>query len=130
MRVPLGMRKIKPSAEPEPSSERKEEPAAPPASLRDRVVEVLKTCYDPEIPVNIWELGLVYALDVSDEGDVSVKMTLTSPACPVAGSLPPEIQRRISELPGVRSAKVELVWDPPWTMERMSEAARLQLGFF
>jgi len=129
MRVPLGMSKIKPTDE-QPGHQGQGEPSAPPASLRDRVIEVLKSCYDPEIPVNIWELGLVYALEVSDEGDVSVRMTLTSPACPVAGSLPPEIQRRISELPGVRSAKVELVWDPPWTMERMSEAAKLQLGFF
>lgn len=119
------MSRIKPTDE-QPGNQGQGEPA----SLRDRVIEVLKNCYDPEIPVNIWELGLVYGLDVSDEGDVFVKMTLTSPACPVAGSLPPEIQRRISELPGVRSAKVELVWDPPWTMERMSEAARLQLGFF
>lgn len=137
MRVPLGMSKIKPPAEQPSESQPKPRPASPPdqppaspEELRERVIEVLKTCYDPEIPVNIWELGLVYDLEVSADGEVSVQMTLTSPACPVAGSLPPEIQRRISELPGVRSAKVDLVWSPPWTPDRMSEAARLQLGFF
>ena len=142
MRVPLGMSKLQPEPEqkqPAEASSPADTTAAPSTGpqqelsgddLKARVIEVLKTCYDPEIPVNIWELGLVYALEVSSAGEVQVQMTLTSPACPVAGSLPGEIQRRISQLPGVKNAKVELVWDPPWTMERMSEAARIQLGFY
>jgi FeS assembly SUF system protein len=109
-------------------------PAAPPAVPTDEieagVTEVLKTVYDPEIPVNIYELGLIYDLDVSPEGAVRIKMTLTSPACPVAGSLPPEVQAKVEKVPGVTSAEVEVVWDPVWNPGMMSEAARLQLGFF
>lgn len=99
------------------------------AEIEANAVEALKTCYDPEIPVNIHELGLIYSLDVSPEGNVSVKMTLTSPACPVAGSLPPEVEAKIRAIPGVGSVKVEVVWDPPWNPGMMSEAAKLQLGF-
>ena len=101
----------------------------PRVSLRDRVVEVLQTCFDPEIPVNIYELGLIYDI-VTDEaaGTVEVRMTLTSPMCPVAGSLPPEVENKIRALPGVTGARVDVVWDPPWTPERMSEAAKLQLN--
>lgn len=113
--------------------------AAPPAlareltpdevdELRTRIVETLKTCYDPEIPVNIYELGLIYDLDVTPAGAVALRMTLTSPACPVAGSLPPEVQAKVRALPNVTLAKVDLVWDPPWDPGRMSEAARLKLG--
>ncbi len=98
--------------------------------LKDKVIEVLRTCYDPEIPVDIYELGLIYEIDVSPEGDVFIKMTLTSPACPVAGSLPPEVEHKIAALDGVRSAKVEIVWEPIWTPEKMTEAAKLQLGMF
>jgi FeS assembly SUF system protein len=98
--------------------------------LREQVIDVMKTCYDPEVPVNIYELGLIYDTQVSDDGDISVKMTLTSPACPVAGSLPGEVEAKIRKVPGVRSVKVELVWDPPWDKDRMSEAAQLQLGLF
>lgn len=98
--------------------------------LQDKIIAVLKTCYDPEIPVNIHELGLIYGVDVTGTGSVNVRMTLTSPACPVAGSLPPEIEAKVKAIPGVRAAKVEVVWDPIWTPERMSEAARLQLGIF
>lgn len=98
------------------------------SELRDRIVEVLKTVYDPEIPVNIWELGLIYKLDVNESGEVYLEMTLTSPMCPVAESLPPEVQAKVSRVPGVSSAQVEIVWDPPWSMEKMTEAARLQLG--
>ncbi|HET6372433.1 MAG TPA: DUF59 domain-containing protein [Candidatus Polarisedimenticolia bacterium] len=98
------------------------------ASLDDRVIEVLKTCYDPEIPVNIYELGLVYEVKSDDGGNVSIRMTLTSPMCPVAESLPPEIQSKIKAIPGVESAKVEVVWDPPWTPAMMTEAAKLQLN--
>lgn len=98
--------------------------------LQDKILAVLKTCYDPEIPINIHELGLIYGVDVTAAGSVNVRMTLTSPACPVAGSLPPEIEAKVKAIPGVSAAKVEVVWDPIWTPERMSEAARLQLGIF
>ena len=97
--------------------------------LHDQVVDVLKTCYDPEIPVDIYELGLIYKIDVEDGGKVAVDMTLTSPACPVAGTLPPEVETKISRVDGVSSVRVDLVWDPPWNPDRMSEAAKLKLGF-
>ena len=98
--------------------------------LEQQILDVLKTCYDPEIPVDIYELGLIYKIDVGPDGDVVIEMTLTSPACPAAGSLPPEVERKVGELPGVRSAKVNVVWEPVWTPERMTEAAKLQLGMF
>lgn len=97
-------------------------------AVRDRVIEALKTVYDPEIPVNIFDLGLIYAIDVAETGAVHVRMTLTAPGCPVAGTLPGEIQRKIAAAEGVTSADVELVWDPPWSKDRMSEAALLELG--
>ena len=97
--------------------------------LHDQVVDVLKTCYDPEIPVDIYELGLIYKVEVDDAGKVAVDMTLTSPACPVAGTLPPEVEQKISRLDGVSNVRVDLVWDPPWNPDRMSEAAKLKLGF-
>ncbi len=106
------------------------DPSPPAAELRDQVVQVLRAVYDPEIPVDIWELGLVYDLEVDAEGRVLVRMTLTSPACPVAGTLPGEVEAKVRAVPGVREARVELTWDPPWGPERMSEAARLQLGIF
>ena len=99
------------------------------APLRDQVVDVLKTCYDPEIPVDIYELGLIYKIEVDDAGKVAVDMTLTSPACPVAGTLPPEVEQKINRLEGVSDVRVDLVWDPPWNPDRMSEAAKLKLGF-
>lgn len=99
-------------------------------AIESAVVEVLRTCFDPEIPVNIYDLGLIYDIDAGPNGEVEVKMTLTSPACPVAGSLPPEVEQKIRTVDGVTDAKVEVVWDPPWTPERMSEAAKLQLNFF
>jgi FeS assembly SUF system protein len=105
-------------------------PPDDPRDLERRVIAALKTVYDPEIPVDIWELGLVYSLEVSPEGKVDVKMTLTAPGCPVAGSLPGEVEERILEVPGVVSARVELVWEPMWSKEMMSEAARLRLGLF
>jgi FeS assembly SUF system protein len=94
------------------------------------VVGVLKTCFDPEIPVNIYELGLIYGIKVDAANAVEVKMTLTSPMCPVAGSLPPEVEGKIRKVAGVSAVKVELVWDPPWTPAMMSEAAKLQLNMF
>jgi FeS assembly SUF system protein len=96
--------------------------------IRSRVIAVLKSIYDPEIPVNIFDLGLIYAIDVSPENEVRVRMTLTAPGCPVAGTLPGEIQRKIESAEGVKSSTVELVWDPPWDRSRMSEAALLELG--
>ncbi len=99
-------------------------------SLEESVIEALRTVFDPEIPVNVYELGLVYGIDISPRGDVIVRMTLTSPGCPVAGSLPPEVEQKVLSLPGVTSARVDLVWDPPWNPSMMSEVAKLQLGFF
>lgn len=97
-------------------------------TLEEQVIAALKTCFDPEVPVNIYELGLIYNIDIDRAGAVAIKMTLTSPMCPVAETLPPEVQRKVQAIPGVTSAKVDIVWEPIWTMERMSEAARIQLG--
>jgi FeS assembly SUF system protein len=99
-----------------------------PADLEERIIDVLRTCYDPEIPVNIYELGLIYNIEIDPEANVNVQMTLTSPGCPVAGSLPGEVQSKVGSVMGVKSAKVDLVWDPAWRPDRMSEAAKLQLG--
>ena len=98
--------------------------------LEVAIVEALKTVFDPEIPVNIYEMGLIYDLGIEPGGDVKIKMTLTSPACPVAGSLPGEVQSKVQGVAGVTSADVELVWDPAWNPSMMSEAARLELGMF
>ena len=96
--------------------------------LDRKVVEVLKTCFDPEIPVNIYELGLIYTIDIDAQDNVAIRMTLTSPMCPVAGSLPPEVENKVKGIEEVRDAKVEVTWEPPWTPEKMSEAAKLQLN--
>jgi FeS assembly SUF system protein len=96
--------------------------------LEKKIVDVLKTCYDPEIPVNIYELGLIYKVEVGSDGAVNIRMTLTSPMCPVAESLPPEVESKVRSVPGVSTAKVEVVWEPPWTPAMMSEAAKLQLN--
>ncbi len=96
--------------------------------LKEKVIEVIKTCFDPEIPVNIYELGLIYKIEVSPENEVVVDMTLTSPMCPVAESLPPEVEAKIKTIPEVVTARVQIVWEPTWTPEKMSEAARLQLN--
>jgi len=103
---------------------------ADPSDLENAIVEALKTVFDPEIPVNIYEMGLIYDIDLQDEGAVKVKMTLTSPGCPVAGTLPGEVQAKIQGVPGVGAVDVELVWDPTWNPSMMSEAARLELGMF
>lgn len=100
------------------------------ASLEDRVLAVMKTIFDPELPINIVELGLIYDLKVSPAGDVAIRMTLTTPNCPVAGSLPGEVRNKVAAVPGVTSATVELVWEPPWDKSRLSEAAQLELGLF
>lgn len=96
--------------------------------LEQKVLDVLATCYDPEIPVNIYELGLIYKIDVDDNKNVGIQMTLTSPMCPVAGSLPGEVQSKIQAIEGIGEVKVDLVWEPPWGPDRMSEAAKLQLN--
>jgi FeS assembly SUF system protein len=97
--------------------------------VHDRVVQMLQTIFDPEIPINIYEMGLIYDLDVTTDGDVVIRMTLTSPTCPVAESLPPEVEAKVGSVEGVRTVKVDLTWEPPWTPERMSEAAKLELGY-
>ena len=96
--------------------------------LKEQVVDALRGVFDPEIPVNIYDLGLIYALDIDAEGDVRVQMTLTAPGCPVAQTFPATVEQAVRMVPGVKDAAVELVWDPPWSSERMSEAAKLQLG--
>ena len=101
-----------------------------PTEVEEGIVEALKTVFDPEIPVNIYELGLIYDIDIQEPGDIHIKMTLTSPMCPVAGSLPGEVQNKVAAVPGVAAVDVELVWDPAWNPSMMSEAARLQLGMF
>jgi FeS assembly SUF system protein len=98
------------------------------SDLRDRIIEQLKTVYDPEIPVDIYELGLIYEVDVDAEGHTAIRMTLTSPMCPAAEMLPPEVESKARSVEGVSSVQLDLVWDPPWTPDLMSEAAKLDLG--
>jgi FeS assembly SUF system protein len=99
-------------------------------NLHDKIVEQIKTVYDPEIPTDIYELGLIYNIDIQEGGRVSIKMTLTSPMCPVAESLPMEVQEKVSQVEGVSEVDLQVVFDPPWTKERMSEVARLTLDMF
>jgi FeS assembly SUF system protein len=96
--------------------------------LEQRIHEALRTCFDPELPINVYDLGLIYDVDVDDDGAVHIKMTLTSRDCPVAGSLPGEVERKVGDVEGVASSRVELVWDPPWHPNRISEPAKHQLG--
>ena len=103
-------------------------PEAASADLKERIVEVMKSVFDPEIPVNIYELGMVYDIEIDADANALVRMTLTSPTCPVAGTLPGEVEVKLNSVEGVNVGKVELVWEPPWTPEKMSEAAKLQLG--
>jgi FeS assembly SUF system protein len=111
------------------AGEKDEEPAGGPGSdLQADVVEALKSIYDPEIPVDIYELGLIYDVDISEDGDATIAMTLTTPHCPVAESLPNEVELRVLSVPGIRDAVVNLVWDPPWDPSKMSDEARLELG--
>jgi FeS assembly SUF system protein len=97
-------------------------------NLKEQIVAALKKVYDPEMPVNIYELGLIYGIDVDADGNAAIRMTLTAPNCPVAGSLPAEAERAVRSVPGVKDAKIELTFDPPWSKDRMSEAAKLALG--
>lgn len=101
-----------------------------PEQLKEDIIEVLKTIYDPEIPINIYELGLIYNIEVSNSGNVHIEMTLTAPGCPVAQSFPGDVESRVMSVAGVKKANVELVWEPQWTKDMMSEAAQLQLGMF
>ena len=94
------------------------------------IIEALSKVYDPEIPVNIYELGLVYDIEVDSEANVAVRMTLTAPACPAAQTIPADVERRVREVPGIKDVKVAVVWDPPWTRDRMSEVAKLTLGMY
>jgi FeS assembly SUF system protein len=98
--------------------------------LERQIVAALRTCYDPEIPVNIYEMGLIYEVQINSGGTVNIRMTLTSPMCPAAGSLPGDVQRKVEAVPGVAAAKIEVVWDPIWHPDMMTEAAKLQLGMF
>ena len=98
--------------------------------LEEKIISVLKTIYDPEIPVDIFELGLIYEVGIGDEAKVNIKMTLTSPACPVAGTLPPEVEMKVMSIPEVKDAKVDIVWSPPWDKDMMSDAAKVKLGMY
>jgi FeS assembly SUF system protein len=115
-----------PSSSVDPAAER---PSA--EALRESVIDMLRTVYDPEIPVNIYDLGLIYDLTADPaDGDVHIDMTLTAPGCPVAQTFPGTVEDAVRKVPGVNQVQVELVWEPPWTRDRMSEAARLELGMF
>lgn len=113
---------------PEAGSTNADAPRILPEQLKTNVVAALRTIFDPEIPVNIYDLGLIYDLDIDEEGKVGIRMTLTAPACPVAGTFPATVEARLYEVPGVTEVRVELVWEPAWSMDKLSEDARLQLG--
>ena len=119
-----------PAPAPEPETVGMTSHPGPTAALRPLIVEALSKVFDPEIPVNIYELGLIYDIIVDQSDAVGIRMTLTAPACPAAQSLPVEVKKRIAEIPGVTDVKVDVVWDPPWDRDRMSDAAKLQLGMF
>jgi FeS assembly SUF system protein len=98
------------------------------ATLEEKIIAALRSVYDPELPVNIYDLGLIYELQLGDDGEVDIEMTLTAPGCPVAGSLPGQVEKVVQGVQGVTAARVELVWEPAWTRDRISEAAQLELG--
>ena len=114
-----------PGATPPPANDTDNQADNP---IMEQIIEVIRGIFDPEIPVNIYELGLIYNIDIDPSNFVKIEMTLTSPACPVAGTLPPEVEMKVGMVPGVSGSRVELVWDPPWDMSKMSEAAKLQLN--
>jgi FeS assembly SUF system protein len=124
-----------PQPVPEPPSSSNETAALVPDAgkteeLKSRIVDVIRTIYDPEIPVDIWELGLIYDIVVDSAGVAGVRMTLTAPGCPAAQSLPVEVATKVKTVPGITDAKVDVVWEPAWSKERMSDAAKLQLGLW
>ncbi len=129
---PLGMDPFGLGAAPEGLTARAGAPLQPglPVAGREAVEDAIRQVYDPEIPVNIYDLGLIYALDIHADGSVAVEMTLTAPACPVAGEMPQQVAEAVAETEGVGEVQVTLTWDPPWTPERMSEDAKLALGMF
>jgi FeS assembly SUF system protein len=129
---PLGMDQFGVGAAPEGLTARAGAPLQPgqPAADRLAVENAIRQVHDPEIPVNIYDLGLIYSLDIHDDGSVAVEMTLTAPACPVAGEMPQQVAEAVAEAEGVGEVQVTLTWDPPWTPERMSEDAKLALGMF
>lgn len=106
------------------------DPATTPVAAESAVIAALETVYDPEIPVNLYELGLIYDITIAKDGSVDIEMSLTAPGCPVAGEMPGEVAEAVAAVPGIGEVAVRLVWDPPWTPERMSEDARLALGMF
>ena len=110
------------------AGETEEKPPAGNDDLKERIIETLKSIYDPEIPVDIYELGLIYDIEVNEDGDAVITMTLTTPHCPVAESMPGEVEMRVLSVPGIRDAEVKLVWDPPWDPSKMTDEARLELG--
>jgi FeS assembly SUF system protein len=115
--------------QPEASNVQVEDMGLSPAlQVRDRIIATLKTIYDPEIPVDIYELGLIYGVEVADDGEVHVTMTLTTPMCPVAETLPPEVEDKVRNVLGVTEVSLDLVWDPPWSVDMLSDAARLELN--
>jgi FeS assembly SUF system protein len=99
------------------------------AALTQKVVDTIKTCYDPEIPVDIWELGLIYEINIDEENNLKVLMTLTSPSCPVAETLPPEVEQKLREIEGIKTAKIDLTFEPSWDKTMMSDVAQVELGF-
>jgi FeS assembly SUF system protein len=122
-----------PTSDAQPASQQIGDLASDPLKtleIKPKVIEALSSVYDPEIPVNIFELGLIYDIVVDSAGTVGVRMTLTAPACPAAQTLPVEVREKVRRIPGVTEARVEVVWDPPWSKDRMSDAAKLQLGMW
>jgi len=116
------------AAAPASSTDAGDNNLSPAMQIRGRIVAVLKTVFDPEIPVDIYELGLIYGIEVTDDGEAHVTMTLTTPMCPVAETLPPEVEDKVRNVMGVKDVSLDLVWDPPWSVDMMSDAARLELN--
>jgi FeS assembly SUF system protein len=115
--------------QPTPAETANQQQSTPPAErLQENLIAALRTIYDPEIPVNIYDLGLIYALEIDSAGNVDIDMTLTAPACPVAGTFPATVESRLSEVPGINDVHVELVWDPPWSIDMLPDEVRLELG--
>lgn len=115
---------------PNPPTENNDKNDDPPKTLKDKIIDAIREVYDPEIPTNVYELGLIYDIDVNDEGKVQIKMTLTSPACPSAQELPLEVRSHVGRVPQVTDVEVDIIFDPPWNPDMMSPIAKVQLGMF